>query len=351
MKNVLIRAILLCVIASWLSCKDSKVKTGNYLKSHGKTMGTTYNLTYESSTNLKPQVDSILLDINKSVSTYIPTSTISILNNDSLGVSKNNQTVYHMAQDDHFLENFNQSNEIYQKTNGFFDPSIMPLVNYWGFGYKKKQAVTRQDTFQISQLRQMIGLDKWQVEIVGDSLNVRKHSNAELDFSGIAKGYAVDYIAAFFNKQDITNYFVEIGGEVFTSGKNPNGNEWTIGLSKPEISAGFNDYQALVTISNKGMASSGNYRNYYTVNGITYGHEINPKTGFPEVNKLLGTTVIAESCAIADAYATAFMVMGLEESELLLTTLPNIHASLFYREEDGSIGTKQSKGFEAFIKK
>jgi thiamine biosynthesis lipoprotein len=314
-------------------------------------MGTFYNITYESSLNLKSEIDEILIDINNGVSTYISNSTISILNTDSLGIIANKQVIYSLPVNKHFINNYNSAKEVYNISNNFFDPTIMPLVNYWGFGYSGKRPIEEVDSLKVHQLKSTVGFDKWSMQEVNSELHIRKPISSKLDFSGIAKGYGVDYIAAFLDAKNIKNYMVEIGGEVMTMGHNSKSLLWTIGLSKPEVKAGYRDFQTLVSLSGVGMASSGNYRNYYEVDGKTYGHEINPKTGYPEINQLLGTSVIANNCKMADAYATAFMVMGLEKSQNLIENLDGLEACFFIRSQSGEISTVTSSDFQRYLKK
>ncbi len=305
-------------------------------------MGTTYNIKYIASVQngIKPSdIDSILVEINNSVSTYIPESTISVINTDSSGqFDETNQSIhYAFIRDPHFQTNFEISKSLFAETDGFFDPSIMPLVNYWGFGYTEKSAISDVDSIKVDSLKALIGFDHWQLEKTEDSISVSKNIGAELDFSAIAKGYAVDVLAEYMDINGVGNYMVEIGGEVKCKGTNQSDKIWTIGLSKPEVGARLTDFQALLSIDNKAMASSGNYRNYYQSGDKFYGHEINPKTGYPEINALLGTTVIHDNCAIADALATAFMVMGLERSKNWLAKNNSTQAVLFFQSDNGEI--------------
>jgi len=337
-----------------LQCK-SEVKNQSeprykFNKISGQTMGTTYNITYNSEENLKPEIDKILTKINDGVSTYIPSSTISVINIDSLGFSENGFIKYSVPTNEHFVSNYKNSIDIYNLTYHYFDPTIMPLINYWGFGYKGKRPIIEADSTIISQLTSTVGFDKWELKEVDSMILITKPVAAKLDFSGIAKGYGVDYLATFLENKKINDFMVEIGGEVVTKGLNSKSLPWSIGLSKPEINAKFNDFQTIVNLSGLGMASSGNYRNYYEVNGKTYGHEINPKTGYPEVNQLLGTSVIAPNCSKADGYATAFMVMGFDKSIDLIEELNEIEACFFFRTKNGKIGTYYSSKFRIYLK-
>lgn len=359
-KNIKLFISSTLLIALFSTCKTDSPSTSRSIQNNkeqvafskisGRTMGTTYNVIYQSEINYKSKIDSLLVDINNGVSTYIPTSTISVVNNDSLGLRSQNTVTYNIKPNTHFENNFLASKDVFLKSDKYFDPTIMPLVNYWGFGYKTKRPIEEADTQKVNALKVKVDFDKWTAQIIDSILQVQKPIGAELDFSGIAKGYGVDMVASFLDDLNIENYFVEIGGEVMVKGQNDRGTPWTIGLSKPEVNAGFRDFQTLVSLSNVGMASSGNYRNYYEVNGQTYGHEINPKTGFPEISKLLGTSVIASNCKLADAYATAFMVMGLDKSVVLIEELNNTEACFFIRSENGEIETINSSGFGSYLK-
>jgi len=317
-----------------------------YSKYNGKTMGTSYIITCSSkaSPDLHEEIKQLLTDINMSVSTYIPESSISKINQDGQAVSRyldseDSILVYVIPLDSHFIKNFSISKKYHNDSRGFFDPSIMPLVNYWGFGYTEKKAVEEIDSSKIEELMKLTDYTKWLVSVAKDSMTIRKPKSAQLDFSAVAKGYAVDCIAELLDRKGISDYMVEIGGEIRTKGVNSKSNAWLIGLSKPEIAAPLNAFSATIELENKAMASSGNYRNYYTVDGKTYGHEINPNTGYPELNRLLGVSAISDQCAVSDAMATAFMVMGLERSIEWLEQQSEVKAVLFY--QDDSLGMNQ----------
>lgn len=306
-------------------------------------MGTTYNISYIKQTdwNPAPTIDSILHQINQAVSTYIPDSDISVINLDTAAVNYDNADsilIYKMQVDSHFVNNFRISQDMYKLTNGFFDPTIMPLVNFWGFGYEEKKPVTVVDSSKVQELSQLVDFSHWQLSVEDDTMLIKKPRNSQLDFSAVAKGYAVDILSQNLGIHGITDFMVEIGGEVYCKGRNNKSLPWSIGLSKPEITAGIREFEAIIKLNDEAMASSGNYRNYYEVNGSLYGHEINPKTGYPEINALLGVTTVTSNCAKADALATAFMVMGLERSKNWLNSKDNIQAILFYRENDAGIG-------------
>ncbi len=338
----------------FFSCQnETSVSTPQYFKIVGETMGTTYHMTYEDSLgrNFKPEVDSILVDINQDVSTYIEDSHISKFNK-----SKNDDVEQALSSYQYFNEVFKASKEIYKKTDGYFDPTVMPLVNYWGFGYKPKKPVNEIDSLKVDSLKQLIGFTKIESKCDGTTLGMlcfykKQNSKIELDFSAIAKGYAVDIVAKHFQEKGIKNYLVEIGGEMRTQGKNAKGKLWTTAINTPKISAGLNEYEAIVKLNNKAIATSGNYRNFHEVNGEWYGHEINPKTGFPEKSNLLSVSVLADDCMSADAYATAMMVMGLEKSKALAERLDNLDAFLIFANERGELETYYTSGFEGNVLK
>ena len=350
--------ILLLVLL--FSCKNENTTSSTqnknptsksqYLKIAGQTMGTTYHISYQDDfgKNFKKEIDSILVEINQAVSTYIPDSEISKFNrNKKVSFSKNN----------HFQNVFLAARKIFEETDGYFDPTVMPLVNYWGFGYTEKKAVTQVDSLQVDSLRENVGFGKinsFTTRVIdGKTEEVffpkKINKKVQLDFSAIAKGYGVDVISDFFQNKKIKNYLVEIGGELRTHGKNPKGKWWTTAINTPKINARLTDFEAIIAIDNKAIATSGNYRNFHEVNGEWYGHEINPKTGFPEKSNLLSVTVMAEDCMTADAYATAMMVMGLKKSKVLAAKLKNIDAFFIFVNGKGELETGFTVGFEGVV--
>jgi len=339
----------------FFSCQNEpQVAAPKFLKIAGETMGTTYHITYEDELgrNFKKEMDSILVEINQAVSTYISDSEISKLNQ-----AKENEEV---KMGEHFKQIVISSDIVFESTNGYFDPTVMPLVNYWGFGYTDKKAVLKTDSSAVDSLKEFIGWEKiitGNIEYSTNDLPVihdyisKKNTNTQLDFSANAKGYAVDVLANFFQEKNSKNYLVEIGGELRTKGKNAQGKLWTTAINTPKINVQLTDYEAIIKINNKAIATSGNYRNFHEVNGEWYGHEINPKTGFPEKSNLLSVTIMADDCMSADAYATAMMVIGLEKSKALAEKLNNIDAFFIFANEAGELETFYTKGFEGTIVK
>jgi thiamine biosynthesis lipoprotein len=339
--------LLSLFVILFFSCQNEpQVSTPKFLRIAGKTMGTTYHITYEDELgrDFKKQVDSILVEINQAVSTYIPDSEI----------SKFNKNQEFNAFDRYFRDVTLASQKIFQETDGFFDPTVIHLVNYWGFGYTEKKAITEVDSFKVDSLKFSIGFDKIKINCDGTTYGLmcsyrKSNKNTQLDFSAIAKGYAVDVLSNFFQEKNSKNYLVEIGGELRTSGKNAKGKTWTTAINTPKVNAQLNDYEAIIKVKNKAIATSGNYRNFHEVNGEWYGHEINPKTGFPEKSNLLSVTIMADDCMSADAYATAMMVMGLEKSKVLVEKLNNIDAFFIFANEAGELETFYTKGFAGTI--
>lgn len=314
----------------------------------GKTMGTTYNITYQDSNKVdyKPFIDSLLKAINQEVSTYIPDSDISIFNQKT-----ETSFTFSVAEKPHLATNLIQSRTIFQQTNGKFDPTVMPLVNYWGFGYTEKKAISDVDSAKIKTILESVGLDKIEIASKGlDMVITKPNSKTQLDFSAIAKGYAVDAVGSFLASKDIKNFFVEIGGETVCKGKSPRGDLWTLGISRPSKDAAVTEFEEIIKLTDKGLATSGNYRNYHTSkDGSIYAHTINPTTGFPEKSTLLSTTVIADNCMIADAFATAFMVMGKDAAIELADKISSIEILLIFGDDEGKLETFTSEGFKVFI--
>ncbi len=352
MKSFLLLSILLVVFA----CADSNQGTsqfqkndGNYLRLSGSTMGTTYNITYkdEKQRDFGADIEELLKSINDEVSTYEQHSTISRVNDaqkDSihLGVLPNN----------YFIQNFKLAKEVYEITEGNFDPTVMPLVNYWGFGTSMKRAVTEVDKAKVDSLKNYVGFDRVQLLEENGALTVLKeNAGMAIDFSACAKGGGVDAIGAFFVSNGIENYLVDIGGELVARGKSPRGEDWKVGVSVPKEDARSDEIHSIVSLTNMAIATSGNHRNYYQTKGYKYGHTLNPKTGFPEKNDLLSATVFTPDCMKADAYATAFMVMGLDRAYALANQIPEIEAFFIYGKPDGSMGVKYTDGADKFLQK
>ncbi len=325
-------------ILSFLILVSCDQQSNNLIKIAGEAQGTTYQITYlsEGKLNYKTEIDSLLKDIDLSLSTYVPTSIISRINKNDTGV----------IVDDYFVEVFKKSIEVSEKTNGLFDVTVAPVINAWGFGFTKKAAV---DSTMIDSLLDFIGYKT--VKLEGKKL-VKQQQQTQLDFNALAQGYTIDVLAAYLERKGIANYLVELGGEVKAKGKKKNGN-WTVGIDQPnETPADGRPLQAIIKLKDRALATSGNYRKFYIEDGKKYAHIIDPNTGYPAKNNLLSASVLAADCMTADAYATAFMVMGLEKSKQFLEANKNLHLEVFFiYDEKGVWKTYTSETLKEWIEK
>ena len=307
-----------------------------YISNNGKIFGTFYNITYSSDTDLHNEIKSILMQVDNSLSPFNKQSVISAINN-------NCDTL----PDKMFTHVFTLAQSISSKTEGAFDITVAPIVNAWGFGFKK--GIT-PDSTTIDSLRKVVGYNT--VAIV-DGKVTKQHPGTMLDCSAIAKGYGCDAVAATLEAHGVENYMVEIGGEVVTKGKNSKGGAWTIGISKPtdNPTTGSNELHEIIAISGKSMATSGNYRNFREENGRKIAHTIDPRTGYPVQHSLLSATVIADDCATADAWATSFMVMGVEKAMSYCNNGNGIEGYFIYSDDNGMLKTRMTEGFRKYLKK
>lgn len=296
-------------------------KNADYQHDSGLVFGTSYNITYQSNDNLKPEIEKALAEVDASLSPFNEKSVITHVNK--------NEAV---TLDDHFITVFRLSSEIYKDTEGAFDITVAPFVNAWGFGFKN--GIT-PDCHAIDSLMQFVGFDKVKLQ---DGKIIKTDDRLMLDCSVIAKGYGVDAVARLLKSKGIDNYMVEIGGEIVASGENPKGAPWRIGVSKPDDDSVnvSNEIQGIINISNRAMATSGNYRNFYYKGGKKYAHTIDPKTGCPVQHSILSATVVSDECAKADAYATAFMVMGLDKAKAVLARHKDMMAYFIYSDDKGN---------------
>lgn len=325
MKNLLV--ILLATLG--VSCAKENVKLA------GDVFGTTYHIQYysENQENFQPQFDSLFNEVNQSMSTYIPNSSISRLNN-----NKSNQV------DNHFVRVLHESIKIYGETMGAFDPTIGVVVNAWDFGPQGR--IQNLDSLKVDSLMQFTGLNK--VTLISDSqgFKVSKPQGTFIDFNAIAKGYGVDVIGEFLEDHGITDYLVEIGGEIRCKGKNIEKDKlWTVGVEMPHFD-GSQSIMKTIALTDASMATSGTYRKFKTdENGNRYSHIIDTKTGYPSKTNLLSISVIADQCMTADAYATAFKAMGLEGVKSFLESHPEFKVFLIFENEKGDLETMALNGF------
>lgn len=332
------------VLVAFLTFSCQTSTTISFHKMEGATMGTTWHITYEGPDNkpiLKEQVDSLLHMINQAASTYIPSSLISRLNQ--------GETIEVPEEDpdeiEFFRYNASIAEQVWKWSNGYFDPTVMELVNYWGFGYEGHRPVETVDSATIDSLLQFVGY-----EVIGDRFQTERWSLPEgyqLDFSAVAKGGACDRIAEFFEENKITNYLIEIGGEMLVNGPGRGGEGWIIGVSRPQINAPARELIQELVVRDRAVATSGNYRNYYESQGHLFTHTINPRTGYSEKRNILSATVIAEKCGVADALATAIMAMGLDESKEMLKRLSDVEGYLIYNNGADSMLIYETAGINS----
>lgn len=326
--------MLFVVLLIVTSCNGKKDQQKEYFEESGTVFHTFYHIKYEAE---KPLTDSIAVEFekfNNSLNPFKPTSIISKVN-------RNEPVVL----DEWFTDVFLKAQEVSRNTNGVFDITCAPLVNAWGFGFSKMDSVTPQ---RIDSLKQYVGYQKIELK---DRQITKDNPGIILNTSAIAKGYASDVIADLLVRNGVSNYMVEIGGEVTVNGKNPKGECWKIGINKPEDdrSESVGEIQEVVQICKGGLATSGNYRNFYIKNGKKYAHTIDPRTGYPSEQNILSATIIAPTCMMADAYATAFMAMGLEQARIVAGIVPDIQYYIIYTDENGDMKTDISKGMLEYL--
>lgn len=292
-----------------------------FQKDEGMVFGTIYHITYQSDINYQKEIEAELQKVDNSLSPFNKTSIISRINrNEKVKV------------DEMFSEVFQLAEKISGETDGVFDITVAPMVNAWGFGFKTGNPPTRQT---IDSLRAIVGFHTVSMQ---DGYVIKKNPKTMLDCSAIAKGYGTDVVARFLKKKGVQNFMVEIGGEIVVNGNSEKLQPWRIGINKPTDDS-LNTSQAIqdvVSVSNIAMATSGNYRNFYYKNGKKYAHTIDPKTGYPVQHNILSATVFADDCATADAYATSFMVLGLDGAKKILEKHPELCAYLIYSDQKGS---------------
>lgn len=295
-----------------------------YQHDTGFVFGTIYNITYQSDTTLKKEIENELKKVDNSLSIFNTNSVISKINRNE-----------NVQPDDMFLEIFDLARHVSDETCGAFDITVAPLVNTWGFGFKKGVEPTAET---IDSLRQIIGYKKVSCITENGGKAIRKADpRMMLDCGAIAKGYGCDVIARLLKSKGVENFMIEIGGEIVTKGVNSKRVPWKIGITKPaDDSLNVNkEMQAIINVTDKAMATSGNYRNFYYKDGKKYAHTIDPATGYPVQHSILSATVLANNCATADAYATSFMVMGLDKAKNVLEKHPELMAYLIYTDKDG----------------
>lgn len=325
----IISIMLLLIFGTGCNAKQT------YYEENGTIFHTLYKIKYEAKQPLNKKIDSILKAFNQSLNPFNPHSIIAKVN-------RNEPVIV----DAWFTEVFNKAQEVSEQTEGVFDITAGPLINLWGFGFSKMDSITPT---MIDSIRKIVGYKKISLK---DSRIQKQDNRTLLNCSAIAKGFASDVVARMLEDEGISNYMVEIGGEVAMQGVNQNGDWWRIGISKPEDdSTGItNELEEIMTLCKKGgIATSGNYRNFYIKDGKKYAHTIDPRTGYPSEQNILSATVVANNCMTADAYATAFMAMGLEMSERVAKNLDDIDYYIIYTDSLGKYKSAYSKGMKQYL--
>lgn len=322
------------IIGSYFVLTESRRESGvtggkmEYRKASGLVFGTSYNVTYLADHDLEPELLAAMNCVDSALSMFNPASTISKVNmaHDTITVT-----------DSMFLEVMRLAMKVSDLTHGAFDITVAPAVNAWGFGFKNSVPIS-QNT--VDSLREIVGYSKIHER---NGLIVKDDNRIMLDCSAIAKGYGSDMAARALRENGCSNFMVEIGGEVVVSGFNPHGTPWNIGISKPvdDTLSMNNGIDTIICITDIGMATSGNYRNFYIKDGRKVAHTIDPFTCTPVSHSLLSATVLAPTCAYADALATSMMVMGLDSARALVPRLPGVRAFLIFEDSDGTMRTEE----------
>jgi FAD:protein FMN transferase len=328
--------LLLMSALAFISC--SPASNERFIENTGQAQGSTYQIKYLSpeGVDFGDRFESIFAEIDLSMSTYVPTSLISLVNKGDTLVSV----------DSMFIDVLNRSLEIASETNGSFDPTIGPIVSLWGFGFDEvRKDVTSE---MVNDTKSKTGYQN----VTMNGLEVRVPPGFNLDFNAIAQGYTVDYLAEFLEKSEVDRYMIEVGGEVRARGTNESGNVWKIGVDKPTEEIDQQDrFQFIITLENTSLATSGNYRKFWIdqETGARYSHTIDPQTGYPARNELLSASIIAPSAMDADAYATVCMVVGLTRCQELLESKSDLEGYLIYDNGNGVWETSITEGFQRYI--
>jgi len=330
-RNVVYTLVLLSFLISCSQPRELKP-----VKISGPIQGTYYVVTYYDSQgrDLQNEIESLLKDFDQTASMWVENSIISKINRDDPDTKPNKL----------FIDLFNKSKFVYENSDGAFDPTVGPLVNAWGFGFTDRLKV---DQFIIDSLLPFVGFDKVKLE---NNNIIKSDPRIQFDLNAIAQGYSVDLLGKFLEKKGIKNYLVDIGGEVLAIGRKPKGESWKVGIERPSDNAEYGEgLKAIVNLENKAMATSGNYRKFYEEDGIRYSHTIDPKTGYPVQHSLLSVSVLADDCATADAWATAFMVSGLKNSKELLHKIKGLEAYFIYSDQNKELQTYYTNGFQQIL--
>jgi len=310
-----------------------------YIHNEGEAQGTTWSATYEEpeGKDLQEKIEKRLHEFDLSLSSYVPQSIISRINRNDQGVTT----------DADFEEMYRVAMEVSKRTNGAFDITVGPLVKAWGFGFGTSEPSKIPD---VTKFLPYVGYHKVKLE---NHLLVKQDPNILIDANALAQGQSSDIIGKMLEDYGCKNYMIDIGGEVVVKGLNNKGQKWQIGIDKPvdDPTNSIDEIQTIIGISNCGLTTSGNYRKFYYLNGKKYAHEIDPRTGYPVVHNLLSATVVAPTCILADAYATAFMVVGVDSSLQICKSIPNMDCYLIYTDKNGKNQVVYTDGFKKYLTK
>lgn len=316
MKNIIFAFCLLVLF----SCKEETSQKSVF---QGQAFGTTFSIQVYlvKEVSLEKGIDSVFYSVNKSVSTYLSESDISKINRGDTSV-----IVDHI-----FIDNFNLSEEVYKVTGGYFDPTIGVLRNAYGFGDTKP--LKEIDSLALDSMLRFVGFEK--VKLTFEYKIEKQYPEIYLDFNAVAKGYGIDMIGKYLESKGAENYLIELGGEILAKGKNLEKNKsWVVGIENVNSNLNDRSYSATIALDNVAMATSGNYRKFRvdSLTGKKYVHTLNPLTGSAEKSDITSATVIASTCAIADAYATSFMALGIEKSKEVIKNLEGIEVYFTYND-------------------
>jgi len=327
--------ILIFLLLSFAGCSLQKEVSFS-----GKTMGTTYHITvvtnmFSNTKTLQKKIDTRLDEINKSMSTFRNDSEISRFN-----------AYPHVDQkfsiSDDFYNVMTVAKTLYELTGGAWDGTVKPLENLWGFGNSENKNRIPSKT-EIETLLPDIGFSN--IEVLTSRHLVKKKVSISIDLASIAKGYGVDRVAALIRNNGIQNFLVEIGGEVFGAGLRKDGEAWNIGINKPQAGSPFDEVYKVVTLHNKGFATSGDYRIFFEKNGKRFSHILDPRNGYPVSNGVVSVSIMADTCTFADGLATAVMVIGSEKGLDLINRLDNTECFIVTQGKDGALIDHYSRGF------
>ena len=316
MKHIIWFLFLILIV----SCKNERPQKSFF---QGQAFGTTFSIQVYSINEIdfEKGIDSVLSKVNNSVSTYIPESDISKINS-------GNTTI---IVDDIFIDNFNISAEVYEITGGFFDPTIGVLRNAYGFG--DTNSIQEIDSLALDSMMKFVGFNK--VKLTSENKIEKLYPEIYIDFNAVAKGYGIDLIGSYLDSKGVGNYLIELGGEILAKGKNVEKNKsWLVGIEN--VNLNDKSFSSIIALENIAMATSGNYRKFRidSLTGKKYVHTLNPITGSAAKSDITSATVLAPTCALADAYATAFMALGLENSKVILKNIDKIDVYFTYNDQN-----------------